>query len=117
VGHSEDIISLLHQVGRQHVAALLRNIDPQLFESPHGVLAGWKTVDGPHACRNYPEITSSFYRMPKQALGHGTATDIACADEKDCLHHPISRLNLVVGGGFVNAKSTRAELLDDGEAF
>ena len=86
VSHAKNVIRLLNQIGRQHMTALLGDVDAKFLERANRMFAGRKPIDRSDSRRHDPEIISSFNGMPKEPLSHGTATDIAGADEKNCLH-------------------------------
>ena len=95
VGHAENVIGLLDQIGREHAAALLGNIDAQLLEGAHGMGAGRLALHGAHAGGNSLEIRPALRGVAKKALGHRTAADIARANEKNG-PHSWNRVNVAV---------------------
>src|SRR2546423_2552157 len=68
------------------MAALFGNINAKFLQRANRVLAWRKPIHRSDSRRHDPEIISSFDRVPEEPLSHGTATDIAGADEKNCLH-------------------------------
>ncbi len=51
VGHAKDIVSLLHEIGSEHAAALPGNIDAQLLYGLDGIRAGRLAFHGPEPGR------------------------------------------------------------------
>ena len=86
VGHAKNVIGPLDQIGGEHAAALLGNIDVQLLEGAHGVGAGRLALHGAHPGGNSLAIRPALRGVAKKALGHRTAADITRANEKNGLH-------------------------------
>ena len=86
VGHRENIVRLENQLRRQHAAALAGNINPQFLDRLHRVGAGGLTFHRAQTGRQNAIISASLNNLAENAFGHGTATDIACANKEDSLH-------------------------------
>ena len=117
VSHAKNVIRLLNQVCRQHMTALLGDVDAKFLQRANRVFARRKPIDRSDSRRHDPEIISSFNGMPEEPLSHGTATDIAGADEKNCLHSANQSFELGEQADIRQRESTGAELLHHGQPF
>ena len=61
-------------------------VDADLREGRHGVLACCVAPGRVHACGNDPDVFSLLEKIPHESLGHGTSAGIAGADKKDGFH-------------------------------
>ena len=87
VGHAEDVIGLLHQLRREHAAALAGDVDARV-PSPPAPRARWAAgrpsrPGRPTARGNRRGPATAWRKMP---FGHRAAADIAGANEQDGLH-------------------------------
>ena len=86
VRHAEDIIRLLHHLRRQHPAALIGNVDAQFLHRLDGIGAGRLAVHRAESGRQNAVMAAALDGLPEYSFGHRTATNVACANEKNGLH-------------------------------
>ena len=93
MGHSKYVIGLLNQVGCEHPAPLLGNIDAQLVQGADGVQAGRLTFQGAADTGTHNvEIIASPCGVAKKTLGHGAAANISRANKQNGSHYCDKRL-------------------------
>src|SRR5207247_1727791 len=86
VRHSEDVIGLGHQFSGQMPAAMVGDVDAELVQRAHRVVAGGLSIHGAHAGGHDAKWSPSAHGIPEQTLGHGAATHITSANEQNGLH-------------------------------
>jgi hypothetical protein len=68
---------------RERLAALLGNIEPELFQSAHGMRAGGLAGNRADAGGGDPDFVVALRQFPEKALRHRTAADVPGANKKD----------------------------------
>ena len=86
VGHAEDIVSLVDEIGGEHPAALFGDVDAKFLEGADREFAGREAIDSADAGGEDAELGVPFRCMPEEALRHGAAANISRANEQDGLH-------------------------------
>ena len=79
VRHSEDVIGLGNQLGREHAAALGGNLNAQLFERVNGMQAGRLAIH--RADASGQDLIAAARRVAEEPLGHRAAANVAGANE------------------------------------
>jgi len=105
VGHADDVIRRLNQVGRQHAAADVRNVYAQFLDRLNRERAGRLTVGRAQPGRHGLEVILAGHRPPKKAFSHRAAADVSGADKKNGLHGCAMLKNLRLDGGIVNVEN------------
>jgi hypothetical protein len=86
VGHPKDEIGLLHQIGGKHAAALVGDVDAELSNGLDSVGTGWLAISGAEPRGDNAVTASVPNSSPEDALSHGAAANVTCANEENGLH-------------------------------
>jgi len=90
VGHAEDVFGLGNHFRGEMAAAVIADIDAELTQGAHRVVAGGLAVHRANAGRCDLDVPAPAHRVPEQPFSHGAAANISRADEQNCLHARMS---------------------------
>ena len=86
VRHAENVIRLMHQIRRQHAAALAGNINSQFLHGFDRIRTGGLAFHRAKSGGHRTVISVALDGMAKNSFGHGTAANVPRANEKNRLH-------------------------------